>query len=636
MTSDPRVDMISFTGSTGVGRAAMAAAAATLKKVSMELGGKNPQVIFPDADMDAALDAAAFGAYFNAGECCNAGSRLLLHAKIADEFLAALADRAAAAKVGDPLDPETRVGAIISADHLGKIEGHVRRRAKRALSVRTGGERLESNGLFMAPTIVETSTRRWRSRSDEVFGPVVVALTFETVDEAVALANSTSYGLSASVWSRDVDTAIGVGRGVRAGTVWVNTFMDGDAGTAVRRLQSVGRRPRTRPQRRQGLHRRKNVSRPHRSAHELVAAAASARGREESGADARFLNTAPDRIRRERRRWKGKTMNLRIILMASAMAACGGRVGCRGAHAADNKEVQMLHWWTSGGEAAALNVLKQDLAKEGYAWKDVPVAGGGGEAAMTTLKAMVAAGNPPTASQILGYFAVDYAEAGKLGDITSLATKEGWAKVVPDGAAEVHHHQRQVGRGSGQHPLGQLDLDQQGGDGQDRRHGAEDLRRFRRAARQGQDGRRHSARARRPALAGSDDVRLGRRRRPAASTSTRRRSSISTSRALKSDTMKKSFDNLAKLRAYIDPNYRRPRLEPRHRDGDQGRRARAGDGRLGQGRVQGRQQGSRQGFPLLPLPRHRRLGDLQHRHVRDVRRLRRIARRRSSRSPTRR
>ena len=227
MTTDPRVDMISFTGSTGVGRAAMAAAAATLKKVSMELGGKNPQVIFPDADMDAALDAAAFGAYFNAGECCNAGSRILLHAKIAEEFLAALADRAAAAKVGDPLDPETRVGAIISADHLGKIESHVKTAHEKGAVLRTGGARLESDGLFMAPTIVENVDPSMAIARDEVFGPVVVALTFKTVEEAVSLANSTSYGLSSSVWSRDLDTAIGVGRGVRAGTVWVNTFMDG-------------------------------------------------------------------------------------------------------------------------------------------------------------------------------------------------------------------------------------------------------------------------------------------------------------------------------------------------------------------------------------------------------------------------
>src|SRR5580693_1207452 len=120
-------------------------------------------------------------------------------------------------------------------------------------------------------------------------------------------------------------------------------------------------------------------------------------------------------------------MKIRTLLMASAMAVSGAGF----AHAADVKEVQMLHWWTSGGEAAALNVLKQDLAKEGYAWKDVPVAGGGGEGAMTALKAMVAAGNPPTASQILGYFAIDYAEAGKLADISELAKKENWAKVLP-------------------------------------------------------------------------------------------------------------------------------------------------------------------------------------------------------------
>ena len=123
-------------------------------------------------------------------------------------------------------------------------------------------------------------------------------------------------------------------------------------------------------------------------------------------------------------------MSFKTILRASAAAVFAAGFAVT-AHAADVKEVQMLHWWTSGGEAAALNVLKQDLAKEGYAWKDVPIAGGGGEGAMTALKAMVAAGNYPTASQILGYFAIDYAEAGKLGDITELATKEGWDKVVP-------------------------------------------------------------------------------------------------------------------------------------------------------------------------------------------------------------
>jgi len=123
-------------------------------------------------------------------------------------------------------------------------------------------------------------------------------------------------------------------------------------------------------------------------------------------------------------------MKMKTLLRTSAAAVFAAGFALT-AHTADIKEIQMLHWWTSGGEAAALNVLKEDLKKEGYAWKDVPIAGGGGEGAMTALKAMVAAGNPPTASQILGYFAVDYAEAGKLGDITELAKKEGWEKVVP-------------------------------------------------------------------------------------------------------------------------------------------------------------------------------------------------------------
>jgi glucose/mannose transport system substrate-binding protein len=123
-------------------------------------------------------------------------------------------------------------------------------------------------------------------------------------------------------------------------------------------------------------------------------------------------------------------MKLQTTLRAG-MASVGIFCAAAAAQAADNKEIQMLHWWTSGGEAAALNVLKDAVTKEGYVWKDVPVAGGGGEGAMTTLKAMVAAGNPPTSSQILGYFAIDYAEAGKLADVTVLATKEGWEKVLP-------------------------------------------------------------------------------------------------------------------------------------------------------------------------------------------------------------
>jgi len=227
LTTDPRVDMISFTGSTAVGRAAMAAASKTLKKVSMELGGKNPQIVFADADRQAAIDGCAFGAYFNAGECCNAGSRILLQRDIAEEFVAELAEKSKQIRVGDPLDPETKVGAIISPDHLGKIERHIAAAQAAGATLRIGGERLASEGLFMAPAIVDRVLPSMAIASDEVFGPVVTVLTFDTLEEAIDLANSTSYGLSAGVWSQNIDTAISVGRGVRAGTVWVNTFMDG-------------------------------------------------------------------------------------------------------------------------------------------------------------------------------------------------------------------------------------------------------------------------------------------------------------------------------------------------------------------------------------------------------------------------
>ena len=272
-------------------------------------------------------------------------------------------------------------------------------------------------------------------------------------------------------------------------------------------------------------------------------------------------------------------MQFRTILMASAMAASAiGFAG--GASAADVKEVQMLHWWTSGGEAAALNVLKQDLAKEGYTWKDVPVAGGGGEGAMTALKAMVAAGNPPTASQILGYYAVDYAEAGKLGDITSLADKEGWAKVVPTAlqkftttngkwdAVPVNIHSVNWIW------LNKAAMEKIGGTA------AQDLRRLRRSSRQGQEGWNHSARAGRPALAGSDLVRLGRRldRRNRLLQEGVHRPRRKRAQVGHDEEVVRQPRQASRLHR---PELRRSRLEPRHGDGDQGRRVGAGYGRLG-------------------------------------------------------
>ena len=230
MTTDPRVDMVSFTGSTRVGKAAVAAASATLKKMSMELGGKNPQLVFPDADMDAALDAAVFGAYFNAGECCNAGSRLLVHQDIAAEFEAEFVERSRKVVVDDPLDSRTLVGALISPQHLALVEGHVANAKSQGADITLGGGRLESEaGQFMAATVVAQARPSMAIARDEVFGPVATIIRFASADEAVTIANSVDYGLSASVWSRDFDTAVGIARRIRAGTVWTNTFMDGAA-----------------------------------------------------------------------------------------------------------------------------------------------------------------------------------------------------------------------------------------------------------------------------------------------------------------------------------------------------------------------------------------------------------------------
>jgi len=228
MTTHHDVDMISFTGSTVVGKLTMSNAAQTLKKVSLELGGKNPQIVFPDADLDAFVDAAVFGAYFNAGECCNAGSRLIMHKSIAGDVVSRIAELSRNVKVGDPLNPETKVGAIISAQHLGKIENYVRGAADGGASVALGGEAADLGmGQFMTPTILTGVLPEMAVAREEVFGPVLSVLTFDSLDESISIANSIDYGLSASVWSSNMDNCLAVGRRVRAGTVWMNTFMDG-------------------------------------------------------------------------------------------------------------------------------------------------------------------------------------------------------------------------------------------------------------------------------------------------------------------------------------------------------------------------------------------------------------------------
>ncbi|WP_416915013.1 MAG: aldehyde dehydrogenase family protein [Roseicyclus sp.] len=232
LSTDARVDMVSFTGSTGVGKRITAAASATLKKVSLELGGKNPQVIFADADLDQAADAIAFGVYFNAGECCNSGSRIIVHEDVAAKLVDKIVALSRKVPFGDPLDPRTQVGAIISPEHLDKIDGYVRGAVAAGARVALGGAALPVGGLgaqFYQPTIVTDVRPEMAIAREEVFGPVLSVLTFRTADEAIALANDAAYGLSAGVWSRDVSTCLDFMRRVRAGTIWTNTWMDGFA-----------------------------------------------------------------------------------------------------------------------------------------------------------------------------------------------------------------------------------------------------------------------------------------------------------------------------------------------------------------------------------------------------------------------
>lgn len=187
-------------------------------------------MIFPDADLDAAADAIAFGVYFNAGECCNSGSRIIVHQDVAEALTDKIAALSRKVPFGDPLSDQTQVGAIISDQHLGKIDGYVQDAQAAGARVVIGGAALSVPGLdgrFYQPTVVADVTPDMAIAREEVFGPVLSILTFEREDQAIALANDAAYGLSAGVWSRDVHTCLNFARRVRAGTVWTNTWMDG-------------------------------------------------------------------------------------------------------------------------------------------------------------------------------------------------------------------------------------------------------------------------------------------------------------------------------------------------------------------------------------------------------------------------
>jgi aldehyde dehydrogenase (NAD+) len=238
------VDKVAFTGSGEVGSLVMQAAAqSNLKRVSLELGGKSPNVVFADADLDAAVEGAYFGLFFNQGQCCCAGSRLFVEEKIHREFVDRLIAKAKAQRVGDPFDPETTQGPQVSQEQFDRIMGYIESGKTSGAELLIGGNRVGNRGYFIAPTIFDKVHDEMTIAQEEIFGPVMSVLKFKDVDEVVARGNKTMYGLAAAVWTKDIQKAFRLANGLRAGTVWVNCYdiFDAAAPFGGYKMSGIGR-----------------------------------------------------------------------------------------------------------------------------------------------------------------------------------------------------------------------------------------------------------------------------------------------------------------------------------------------------------------------------------------------------------
>jgi aminomuconate-semialdehyde/2-hydroxymuconate-6-semialdehyde dehydrogenase len=233
LVGHPRVKAVSFTGGTATGEIVARTAAPKFKKLSLELGGKNPTVVFADADFDEAVEGATRAGFTNQGQICLCGSRILVERGIHDRFVEALAERAAAMTVGDPADPATQLGALVSLDHREKVEGYVALAKEEGGTIVAGGDRPDlppplDRGAFLLPTVVAGLPADCRTATEEIFGPVVTVHPFDTEDEAVAMANGVRYGLAASVWTSDLGKAHRMSAAIESGMVWVNTWLQRD------------------------------------------------------------------------------------------------------------------------------------------------------------------------------------------------------------------------------------------------------------------------------------------------------------------------------------------------------------------------------------------------------------------------
>ncbi len=227
LVKHPGVDKIALTGSTETGKAVMRAGADTLKRITLELGGKSPNIVLDDADLDAAVKGAYNGIFYGKGEVCAAGSRLFVDKKIHDDFMQKLVDRTKKLQPADPLDPKTRLGAIVSEDQMNKVLEYVEVGKKEGAKLVTGGERASvgnGKGAFILPTIFDGVSNQMRIAQEEIFGPVLASIEFKDLDEVIREANNNPYGLAAAVWTRDIRKAHYVAHRLKAGTVWINAY----------------------------------------------------------------------------------------------------------------------------------------------------------------------------------------------------------------------------------------------------------------------------------------------------------------------------------------------------------------------------------------------------------------------------
>jgi len=226
MAEHPGIDKISFTGETETGKAILRAAAGTVKRVSMELGGKSPNIVFADADLEAAAKGTINAIFYGKGELCSAGSRLLVEKSVHDSLMERVVERAKKMVPGDPMNPKTRLGALVSEKQRDTVSGYVEAGKREGARLVAGGNRasVEGKGAFFEATVFDDVRPDMRIAKEEIFGPVLATLTFQDEAEAVAVGNSTIYGLAAAVWTRDVKKALRTAKALKAGTVWVNTY----------------------------------------------------------------------------------------------------------------------------------------------------------------------------------------------------------------------------------------------------------------------------------------------------------------------------------------------------------------------------------------------------------------------------